>query len=70
MKSSMFEEEEEKLKNTKKSIHQKCKYLQQKCDTQERELERLKSKISKMASEVRQNIWGKNIQNYFRNFGD
>lgn len=53
MKSSIFEEEEEKLKNTKKSMHQKCKFLQQKCDNQEKELERLKHKLGKMASEVR-----------------
>ncbi|XP_063423324.1 centrosomal protein of 70 kDa-like isoform X1 [Mytilus trossulus] len=51
MKSSIFEEEEEKLKNTKKSMHQKCKFLQQKCDNQEKELERLKHKLGKMASE-------------------
>lgn len=50
-RSSLFEDEEEKLKNTKKSIHQKCKYLQQKCDNQEKELERLKTKLAKMSTE-------------------
>lgn len=51
-KGSFISEEEEKLVNTKKAMHAKCKQLTQKCHTQEREIERLKSKLQKMADEV------------------
>ncbi|XP_078333216.1 centrosomal protein of 70 kDa-like isoform X2 [Crassostrea virginica] len=50
-KGSFISEEEEKLVNTKKAMHAKCKQLTQKCHTQEREIERLKSKLQKMADE-------------------
>lgn len=45
--------EEEKLVNTKKAMHAKCKQLTQRCQSQEKEIERLKTKLQKMAEEVR-----------------
>lgn len=44
--------EEEKLVNTKKAMHAKCKQLTQRCQSQEKEIERLKTKLQKMAEEV------------------
>ncbi|XP_069120708.1 centrosomal protein of 70 kDa-like isoform X2 [Argopecten irradians] len=51
MRSSFYVDEEEKLLNTKNAIHAKCKHLQHKCQTQEREIERLKQKMQRMAEE-------------------
>ncbi|XP_033731552.1 LOW QUALITY PROTEIN: centrosomal protein of 70 kDa-like [Pecten maximus] len=51
MKSSFYVDEEEKMLNTKNAIHAKCKHLQHKCQTQEREIERLKQKMQRMAEE-------------------
>jgi hypothetical protein len=39
--------------NTKNAMHAKCKQLTQKCHAQEKEIERLKSKMQKMAEEVK-----------------
>lgn len=52
-RTSFMTEEEEKLVNTKNAMHAKCKQLTQKCHTQEKEIERLKSKMQKMAEEVK-----------------
>ncbi|XP_021366290.1 uncharacterized protein LOC110458732, partial [Mizuhopecten yessoensis] len=51
MKTSFYADEEEKLLNTKNAIHAKCKHLQHKCQTQEREIERLKQKMQRVAEE-------------------
>ncbi|KAK3607831.1 hypothetical protein CHS0354_031332 [Potamilus streckersoni] len=44
-------EDPEILANTKAAIHARCKQLEYKCEAQEKELERMKNKIRKMAAE-------------------
>ena len=55
MSVRQLEDEEERLRNTKKSIHVKYKQLQHKSRLQEDELERLKEKLKRMTEEARHN---------------
>ncbi|KAK3105874.1 hypothetical protein FSP39_007585 [Pinctada imbricata] len=48
---SFISHEEEKLLNTKRAMHAKCKQLEQKNEEQELEVQRLKVKLQKMADE-------------------
>ena len=49
---SATEEEEDKLRNTKTAAVLRCKQLQQKCEMQKEEMERLREKIKRFAEEV------------------